>query len=444
MKSKFTIYIVALMVITNSWAQERKLTLQEALTLAKENNKVLQVEEFESETAHAMVQEARGNMLPSITANGNYAYYFNRQVIFMPGALVGYDTNPVVDVAVGGKNTFNTNIVLNQYLLNGSVRNHIRVAKLQEAKQKLKMGDVASQLVLSVSEKYYSIVLLKASIELHKQSLERNQRSLLDSKMLLLQGKNLKTDTLRNFIAVENVRSIISYLENELAVVSLTLKNDLGIDSSEDILLVDQLHINEDELIEVFTSVPNEAAINRADIQQAKLNVDLIRTIAIQQRSKRIPTVSIVGMYQLQAQSDDRKFDSYRWPRTSFIGLQASFPLFSGGSLNATIRQANLRAKQSEVHLQQTQEDAVTEIGTIKYKYHEAQKQVKIHQATVEAAELSYSIINNRYRSGLSSRLELSDAELALTQAMLLHLQSVYNLKILRLKYDEALGMLEF
>ena len=61
---------------------------------------------------------------------------------------------------------------------------------------------------------------------------------------------------------------------------------------------------------------------------------------------------------------------------------------------------------------------------------------------TVQAAHMNFKILDDRYKNGLSSRLELSDAELALTEAKMNQLQLTFNLKIAKLQLDKALGIL--
>lgn len=84
-----------------------------------------------------------------------------------------------------------------------------------------------------------------------------------------------------------------------------------------------------------------------------------------------------------------------------------------------------------------------TELVSINSNLQEAYKQWAIQQQNVDAAEISYSMMNDRYRYGMGTRLELSDAELALTKAKLNNLQSVYNIKILELQFKKAMGVLQ-
>jgi outer membrane protein TolC len=159
-------------------------------------------------------------------------------------------------------------------------------------------------------------------------------------------------------------------------------------------------------------------------------------------KAERLPKVFLVGAYQIQAQADNRNFGEYRWPKTSFVGLQANIPIFSGGRTHSKIRQSNIQLQRSEIELLDASEKARTEIFSLESNLREYTQRVAIHKRTIEAAELNYRIVNDRYRNGLSSRLELTDAELALTEAKLHQLQNIFNVKVAKLQLDKASGSL--
>ncbi len=447
MKTKLILITLVLSMVAIaafSQAEEVALSLAEALRLAKQNNKTLQVQYMEERVADGSVKEARSAMLPSISAQGNYTYYLNRQVIFMPGSFVGNENDPVVDVAVGGRNAIGANVYLQQAIVNEAARKQIRSSKLEAAIQSQRSRVLESDMVVRVSENYFTIQLFQASIALHQQSLERNNRALRDSRSLYHQGKALKVDTLRNYIEVENLKSTVSYLSNQLEVHLLQLKNDLGISSATSVRVIDSLSSDNSHDVLVFSTFDDEQLLNRPDLQEGRLSVSLHKNYLEQSRAQRLPVLSLIGSYQLQAQADDLKFNSYNWPRTSFAGLQANVPIFTGNKINARVNQSNWRLKQSQTMLQQLHDNAKTEKEMLENELQETVKQVGIQQRTVEAATLSYTMVRDRYQNGLSSRLELSDAELALTQAKLNQLQAVYMVRLTQLKYQRALGLLAF
>jgi len=84
-----------------------------------------------------------------------------------------------------------------------------------------------------------------------------------------------------------------------------------------------------------------------------------------------------------------------------------------------------------------------TELVTYSSNLQEAYNQWEIQQQNVAAAEINYSIMNDRYRYGLGTRLELNDAKLALTKAKLNNLQAVYNIKIFELQLKKSMGILQ-
>lgn len=65
-----------------------------------------------------------------------------------------------------------------------------------------------------------------------------------------------------------------------------------------------------------------------------------------------------------------------------------------------------------------------------------------IQETTVQSAELNHHMMEDRFKNGLGSRLELTDAELALTQAKINYLNAVYNLRMLHVELQNTLGLL--
>ena len=118
MKRKFLNILLTLLLLFSGkvlHAQKRELSLAEALAMAANGNKELQVQTLEEIRYKEMTREAQSRLLPNVSANAAYSRYFDRQVIFLPGSFAGTD-KAVQDVAVGGKNVFNGFLSLNQPL----------------------------------------------------------------------------------------------------------------------------------------------------------------------------------------------------------------------------------------------------------------------------------------------------------------------------------------
>lgn len=116
MKKASHILIITLLLLVGSrplFAQKKELSIQEALTMARQGNKTLQIQILEEKRATEQIRESKGRLLPDISAGVAYSYYFDRQNIFLPGSFAG--TNKAVqEVAVGGRNAFNGFVSLYQ------------------------------------------------------------------------------------------------------------------------------------------------------------------------------------------------------------------------------------------------------------------------------------------------------------------------------------------
>lgn len=448
MKKASHILIITLLLLVGSrplFAQKKELSIQEALTMARQGNKTLQIQILEEKRATEQIRESKGRLLPDISAGVAYSYYFDRQNIFLPGSFAG--TNKAVqEVAVGGRNAFNGFVSLYQPVMDLGLHRLTEASRINEKIQTEKTEDLKSRIALGVSTRYLGILMMKRQLTLLQQSYERNLRALKDSRALLAQGKGLKADTLRSYIAVENIRSSVSYLKNNIEVSGMELKRLIGLEDTRELELTDQLEseiktdrtdfLNVSEALEI-------AEINRNDLSVQELIIAMQQQKLYTIKAELLPKIALIGQYQIQAQADNLKFNNYAWPRTSFLGLQISVPIFNGGQSKSRINQARILTQQEQVRLNDLKDEIKTTLASIISKWKEATSQLEIQVTTVQSAELNHQMTEDRFKNGLGSRLELTDAELALTQAKINYLQAVYNLRILHTELQHALGVLE-
>ena len=440
--------IVTVLLLINSvnvaHAQKRTLSLTDALKMAKHGNKALQVQVLEEINAKEITRETKGALLPTISGNVGYSHYFNRQAIFLPGSFTGTN-KPVQDIAVGGKNVYNAYLSFNQPLIAPGIRQQIKSSAINEKIENEKTADLKSRVALQVSSRYLNILMMKRQLGLLDQSLQRNVKALQDSRALFEQGRGLKSDTLRSFIGVENLKSSVSYLKNNIEVSGIELKRLIGLENAAELELTGNLEFGMEggqsmfyEVIEAF----HIAEANRKDLNIQKLSIDLQQRNIKARQAMLLPQLSLIGQYQVQAQADDLRFGKYILPRTSFLGVQLTVPIFNGNRTKSQISQAKIKAAQEEIRLQDLKGEVKTALATIISKWKEARTQMDIQEITVQSATLNHQMLDDRFKNGLGSRLELTDAELALTQAKINYLNAVYNLRMLHIELQYALGLL--
>ena len=98
---------------------------------------------------------------------------------------------------------------------------------------------------------------------------------------------------------------------------------------------------------------------------------------------------------------------------------------------------------QSSTQLENTRELIRAEVKIALSKVEESRRRIESQGQTVSTAELSYRITRDRWKQGIASRLDLSDAELSLSQAKSNYLQAVYDYLTASVDLDKALGRIK-
>lgn len=430
MYMKILILALLMAVYIKQASSQTVITLDSAIYHATHYNSKVQIEDYEYQKAQLAFKESKSLYKPEINLNGNYNKYFNKQVIFMPGSLAGNTSAPVADVAVGGYNAFNAYVSFVQQILNVPAIYQIKQSRIAKESARLNSEYLKQQVAKDIYIRYYTIALYNKQLDLLKNSLSRNMKALSDAKLLYYQGKALKTDTLNYHIVVQNVLIAIAALKNELSHETNELQRLCGFDLSENISFSDTQSINRPLINRNQIEDTTGSIAGRQDIEIQKKNVSLATAQIKQAQSYRLPKLSVLGQYQMQAQADNLMTDRYSWPTTSFIGVQLSIPIYEGNRLKNKNKSYKYTLAQELIALNDMTNEAKVSLKYAHDKLQEAMWQNKIESNKVVAAEANYEIINNRYSKGLASRLELSDAELSLSKEKIALLTSEYNIRL--------------
>ncbi|WP_290790880.1 TolC family protein [Flavihumibacter sp. UBA7668] len=413
--------------------------MQEAFQIAAKGNRQLQIKWLESEKAGVAVKEAKSFLLPTISANGDYSLYGERPVIYLRNESSSPKLNAV---KFGGRLAFDGSIVGSYSLLNPVAKSNIRMAGINEQISKQEINNTEENLALNIAQLYFTVLMNKEQQKVLEQSLLRNQRALKDSRSLFLQGKSLKTDTLSNYISVQNLHAAISALKNNMGVLSVQLNQLMGLEDSVQLEFTDSITLTE-QTFKVTGVGLSVAMDNRKDLRIQSLRIEHSNELMVNAKAGFKPQLFAIAQYQVQNQSDNLKFGNYSFPRTSFAGVRLTVPIYYGNRLKYKSMQSKLNIKQNEIALADLKKSIQTELVSLNANLIEAYDQWNILQQSVEAAQINYTMMNDRYCNGLGNRLELTDAELALTKAKLDQLQAAFSIRLIELQLKRAMGILQ-
>lgn len=438
---KYIIPLVFALPFLGEVRAQQKLSLDEALRLALSNNPELRHGTLEIEKSTQEKVVARSLFLPSVYAGAQLNHYFQLPAFF--GFGENSEGGKIPYGRLGGEDQFGASVSVVQSLYNPLAYPTYQHAALRQQQTSLASKATEIEVLSSVEDLYLRILVLQERIRLIKESINRNEKVLKDSRMLFIQGKGLRVDTLRAYTSVKNLEPDLVKLTYAIKTAKLDLVSLIGIDSLHSFTLTDSLTIPLPEEFPTEEAVYEEVIGNNPGFQMLKVQAQLEKQNVRIASAHRKPTLSAVGQYQVQSQTRDLEYGNAHYPSSSFVGLQLAVPLFTGLSTQARIKQASISKSQSELRVHATGEKLRARVHEAIANSKEALLRLENTSIVQETAQLSYNIIQYRYKNGISPRLELTDAELALSTAQSNYLEAVYDYLSARIELKKLTGVRE-
>ena len=402
------------------------LTLTNAQALALRLHPQIASANYLLLAAQEVVKEARSGYFPQVNLYGTAVGANQEGTRILAGGL----NNPsVYDRAAGG-------LQVNQLLTDfGRTLNLTASSKFQAEAQNQELEATREQVLLQVDTSYFGVLGAQAVLHVAQQTLATRQ-------YLLDQVTELATNQLRSQLDVsfaevqlQQARLLLETAQNNADAALATLSTALGYREFHPFQLVD-------------ASSASPATTNVADLVQAALSQrpellslrnqhDAALRFAKAQRDARFPTLEAVGVAGDAPTHDSHLPDDY-----AAGGVQISLPLFAGGLYTARQHEAELRA-QSDVELVHALEDNVIRDVRIAWlNVTTALQQLQTTEDLARNATEAFTLAEARYKNGISSIVELSEAQLNLTSAQIAEANARYGVFIQQANLQYQIGAL--
>ena len=406
-------------------ATEESLTLQQAEAIAIRSNPQITVGKLRALQAREFVREARSALLP--TANLN---------------VTGVDSNPGSRMAAGSL----TNPILFPRAAAGATVNQLitdfgRTTNLVSSSQfHAKAEDqnaIATQqdILLVVDEAFYSTLETHALLQVAEDTVKTRQ-TLVDQVQALTDAK-LRSDLDLSFSKVDLARAKLLLLEsnNNYEASLSTLSAILGYPDRQNFRAIDpQQQASAPPLIEP-TQLILKAMQQRPEIQAMQNEVVSAEKFGRSEHDLWWPTVTAAGVVGQAPARDDHIPSWY-----GAVGVNINIPVFNGFLFNARARSADLDTEMKRKKLQDMEDNLARDVRNSWLDTQKAYARLTVTQQLLEQANLALELAQARYKLGLSSIVEFSQAELQKTDADLQDTDARYQYRLTQIMLAYQMG----
>ena len=404
----------------------KTISFEEAVTIALQAQPQIQARLYDYAAARFRVDQAFSPFLPQLS--GTLSSQWSSSTVLSTSPTTGA-TVPV-NVSRGFEDTFIAQVALSQLLFDfGKTAASVDVArKLAEVSR----SDIELQrqlVTLTVKEAYINTLFAQRLIRVQRQALERADLNLKSVRGFYDVGTRPKSDVVRAEVDVANARVDTIRADNLERLARVALNTAIGVAATTKFDLVDNL-----VYVKVTDSADDlvaEALKRRPEYTQAKLRIEGAESFLKRTFRDFFPDIVGTGSY-----GGVRTDLNESWT----AGISLNWSIFDGGNRLARYREAKAVLDASQQRLKATELDISREVEQARSTVVESDERILAAQAAVASAQENFRLVQGRFDAGVGTILDLTDAQLALTQAQNTEAQALADFRIALARLDRALG----
>lgn len=394
----------------------QRLSMKDAEAIALKNNPAISVASLNALASQQVAREYRSTLWPQVSAN-----------------LTAVDAQDASRITAGGLNNPSLytraagGATVSQLIADfGHTTNLIAGARLQSQADHQHAVATRQDVLLAVDQAFYNSLQTHAVLRVAEQTVATRQ--LLSDQVSALTKSKLKSALDLSFANVNLAQAKLLYLDalnNDKAAMA-TLSAVLGYSSLENLQLV----ADSDALTPPPADVDRligDAMLKRPELLALEFESESAEKLHKAERDQMLPTISALGAFGDSPVGGEPVHGPY-----GAVGVNLQIPIFNGFLYSAKSRETDLRAQASRKRLADLRNQISRDVRTSWLAATTAFDRVDVSEQLLAEANQALDLAQTRYKLGLSSIVELSQAQLQQTQAEIESAQAGYQYRLAR------------
>lgn len=395
------------------------LTLDEAIAVALRDNRDILLSKESVEKAKASIKEAQASALPVLD--------------FSTSRLITQELRPKP------YSTTEIHAGLEQVIFaSGRIINTIKYSQYQKDVQQALLDSAKLEIVLNVKKAFCALILAKDLRELNKSILENAELHLDFIEKRYKNGQASGTDILNIKASLSAIKQEYDSSLSQVEAAQALLRKLLYLEEFVDIGPIGAFVYQPVEI--AYDKAILEAMAKRPEIKQFEAQAKADKKAINIARAGNFPSVYAAW----DTYSGDRFITSTggtaKWKNYNVYGIVLSWPLFDGFATQAKIEQAVIDLKETQLSKTRMIKDIAFQVKESYLSLKDAISQIEAVEAEVALYTDNLSTVKQKYQEGITSFLDVNDAQLKYALALFNKQQSVYDYIVAKADFDKATG----
>lgn len=442
MRKGILLFYASLFLVFSAQAQQEqpsdKITLEEAIEIALENNNQLKVARNDVALTETQIRSEKADYLPSVNANMSG----NRNI----GRSFNQNTG---EITTDANNSFGGSISASVPIFSGFENLHsLRGTRYEKQSNEESMQRVREDIIFNTASNYLQFILDQKFLEIERENLAASQQTLEQVRAQVEVGARPTVDLYNQEATVASNELSVVNAENALETSRLQLIQSMQIDPLKEYEFatpgIDEQTVTAPEYN--LKNLVSTALENRSDLQSEEFNIQALKQQLEATRGSLYPSVSLNASLRsnyselLPLGFQDQFFDSNI--NRSF-GISISIPIFGNLNRSTNVQVQQINYKNAQLNLRETELQIVQEVNQAYNDYQSYVKELESAEKALKAAERTYVTQKQRYEVGSGTLIELSDANAQYVEAQASRAQALFRVIFQQKLLDYYIGQMD-
>ena len=401
------------------------LSLAKAEQLAAQNNPQISSARFTAAAAHQVPNQYRANFAPNVAGMFTGVGADNGSRL-AAGAL----NNPVI------YNRLGSGLAVSQLITDfGRTGNLVGSANLHAQAQDQAMQFTRAQILLNTGLAYFGVLRAQAVLSVAESTVKARQ-TVVDQITALAESKLRSTlDVSFAEVNLSDAKLLLVQAQNDLKSAQANLAAAMGL-PNETTFTLDEEPLPP-QLPDRLVDLVRTAMQDRPDLKDLRLEEGAAQQFTKAEHDLYYPSVGALATAGFAPAGEVQIPGRY-----GAVGLNVTIPIFNGGLFHARQSEAELKARAAAENISDLENRVTRDVRVAYFNATTAYDRMALTRQMVDQATLALDLAHTRYDNGLSTVVELTTAELNLTQAQIADANAKYDYEAQRVNVDYQIGAL--
>ncbi len=456
---RITLTIFSIISLISTAIGQQSFSLDEAIAYGIENQNSIRMNDLEIANSESEIKEVKAIGMPQVNGAVDYSYYFYVpkqpvQDFISPAVYQILEAEGLPTTSQGPTETFqlgfvqpqqfNVGVSASMLVFDGSYLYAIKGAKLYRELIKKQKDATVDQIKAAITKAYTSILIADENKKTLKDNIITLEKSLIEVKAMYEAGFMESLDVDRLQLSYDNLNIQVENIEGLIDLSKNLLKFQMGYPLDDEISLKEDINgliLKFDADVE-NDNIPIDPNL-RAEYQLLNTTQDLNDLNLKRFKAGYLPNVGAFASFQESLQRTNL-FDGEQtgFLPTGVVGLKINVPIYDGGEKSAKIQKVKLDIQKIDLQKSEFTRGMTLQAKNAQIAMANAKRNLTNRQKALVITESIYDRTKIKFKEGVGSSVEVTQAENILYQAQAEVISSMYDLLTAKVDLDITLGKL--